>query len=149
MHQDVSELFEVKRIQRAFDIDYACASCFNPDECKLPDGVKKGQPKPEVKRMTSKDGKKCFGAAFENCIKCKHSKPVEKDAEEERKAAEIEIRMKRCGVQKEKTFESCSHEGAVAELVIAKAKAIQAAQKKTNLILAGRAGAVRRDKAGK
>ena len=143
-HQELSEVFEINRLQRAFDIDYACAMCLNPDDCKLPDGIKKGQPKPEVKLMTCKNGKKCLGVAFEGCIKCKHVKPAEKDVEEERKAAEVETRMKRCGItpkQREKTFESYSHEGAVAEVVIAKAKAILAAKNKTNLILAGRAGA--------
>ena len=141
VYESVNEHPEASRLQAAFEIDYACATCMNPDNCQLPEGFKKGQSKPEAKMFTSKDGKRCLGTGFEGCIKCKHDvpKPAEKTPEEKRQEAEFERMMSKSGiVRREKTFGSYHPE--MFELIVAKAKAILAAKTGRNLVLAGRAG---------
>ena len=141
VYSSVREHPEAGRIQAAFEIDYACAMCMNPENCQLPEGVKKGQPKLVTKIFTCKDGKKCLGTGFEGRIKCKHNcpKPNEKTPEEKRQEAEFEHLMSYSGiVRKDKTFEN--YNAGVPELVVAEAMAILAVKTGKNLVLAGRAG---------
>ena len=56
-----------------------------------------GQPKPEAKIFTGKDGKRFLGTGFEVCIKCKHVMPAEKMPEEKRREAEFALMMHRSG----------------------------------------------------
>lgn len=143
VYGSVNEHPELARLQAAFDIDYVCAMCMNPEKCKLPEGCKKGQPKPEAKIFTDKDGKRFLGTKFNGCIKCRHDRPnpAEKTHEEKRREAEFALMMRRSGItalQSEKTFESLKPE--TPEVMGAKAAAILAAKTGRNLVLAGNAG---------
>lgn len=141
VYGSVSEHKEASRIKTAFEIDYVCATCMNPEECQLPEGFKKGQDKLVTKMFHSKDGKKCLGTGFEGCIKCKHDrpKPTEKTPEEKHREAEFERMLARSEIMhKEKTFKSYRPE--TPELKVVKAMAILAVKKQRNLVLAGRAG---------
>ena len=143
IYGEICEHKEIARLQTAFDIDYACAMCMNPEACQLPEGCMKGQPKLETKMCTGKDGKKFLGTGFEGCIKCKHNrpKPAEKTPEQKRQEAEFEHMMSRSGItpfQREKTFDSLKPE--TPEMIAAKAMAILAAKTGRNLVLAGNAG---------
>ena len=88
---------ELARLQTAFEIDYACATCISPEECQLPEGCRKGQPKPEAKMFTGKDGKRFLGTKFEGCIKCRHDyqEQAEKLREEKRREAEFALMIRR------------------------------------------------------
>ncbi len=143
VYGSVSEHSEISKIKAAFEIDYACATCMNPEDCQLPEGCRKGQPKLEAKMFTSKDGKRFLGTGFEGCIKCRYNrlKPKEKTPEEKRQEAEFESMMHRSGItpmQRAKTFESLKPE--TPEIIVAKAMAILASKTGRNLVLAGRAG---------
>ncbi len=141
VYGSVSEHPEIGRIKAAFEIDYACAMCMNPENCQLPEGIKKGQNKLVTKILPSHDGKKCLGAGFEGCIKCKHDcpNPAEKTPEEKRQEAEFERMMAHSGfVRREKTFANYRPE--TLEVIVAKAKAILSAKTGRNLVLAGKAG---------
>ena len=142
---DYSEHAETNRLQRAFEIDCACAYCTGPESCQLPDGCKKGDPKVEAQLLTDKDGKRFLGTGFIGCIKCRHADPNsrEKAMEEQRKRADFERKLSQSGLvqyQAVQTFETYQHGPGSPELIAAKAQAILASKNKTNLILAGRAG---------
>ena len=136
VYGSVNEHPELARLQAAFDIDYVCAMCITPGDCKYI-----GQPKPEAKMFTGKDGKRFLGTGFEGCIKCKHVIPAEKTPEEKHREAEFALMMHRSGIttsQRGKTFESLKPE--TPEVMVAKAAAILAAKTGRNLVLAGNAG---------
>ena len=115
----------------AMEIDKACAYCDTPEECRLPAGSQPGHGRP-VAILTN--GK--VGVGRNHCLKCKHS------CASSQPDPDFERRVKECGlteVQAKRDFASYSHESP--EVVVAKARAILAAQNGTNLVLAGSVGA--------
>ena len=121
IHADYSEHPEFTKLQRAFEIDHACAFCIHRNLCRLPEGCDPKAARPEAALFTNKKGEVCLGTKWVECIKCKQ--PEEDQAEEERLAAEerraeqqkaeFERKVKVCGLspkQKEHTFARYDHD---------------------------------------
>lgn len=139
VHEDYSDFPAIRRIEKAFDIDFACAFCTDPKECRLPSGVVKGREYPATEIFTNAQGQKCLGVKTKKCLKCKFRRAQTQN----QPSPEFERLMKSCGLsekQREQTFTNYAHEGMPEEIVSAKAKAILAAKNGTSLILAGKAG---------
>lgn len=139
VHEDYSDFPIIRKIERAFDIDFACAFCTDPKECRLPSGVAKGREYPVAEICTNSQGQRCLDVKYEKCLKCKFRRAQTQN----QPSPEFERLMKSCGLsekQMEQTFTNYVHEGMPEEIVSAKAKAILAAKNGTSLILAGKAG---------
>ena len=139
VHEDYSDFPIIRKIERAFDIDFACAFCTDPKECRLPSGVAKGREYPVAEICTNSQGQRCLDVKYEKCLKCKFRRAQTQN----QPSPELERLMRSCGLsekQMEQTFTNYAHEGMPEEIVSAKAKAILAAKNGTSLILAGKAG---------
>ena len=73
VHEDYSEFAEYRKMERAFRIDKACATCTNPEECRLPNGICKGLRYPTIVRQTTPQGKGGIGIKYEEHLVCKHN----------------------------------------------------------------------------
>ena len=124
-------------LEDAKSIDCACAACESDNDCCLSERYKIGGMRPIAALKAYIRGKKHIIPAYGGCLHCKHGgKKVQSDPEYER-------RLKFSGLtekQSHQTFDAYMHEGTLPEIVVAKAKAIRAAQNESNLILAGKAG---------
>ena len=140
IHENYGDFPRAQLLEDSFKIDYACALCNDPHNCKLPTKYKQNRKNRPVAAMTiSKDsGKKFLEAYCNGCIKCKYGL-VEKTKEQ----YEFEDRVKHSGlsaIYMNKTFDTFDHQNAAPEVVVAKAQAILASKNKSNLILAGKPG---------
>ncbi len=140
IHENYDDFPRSQLLEDAFKIDYACAVCNDPHNCKLPIKYRQNRKNRPVTKMTlSKDFDGKFLEAYCNgCIKCKYP-PVGKTRED----YEFEDRVKHSGLSAiyvNKTFDTFDHQNASPELVVAKAQAMLAAKNKSNLILAGKPG---------
>ena len=123
---------EKTQLTTAMEIDKSCVYCDNPKECRLPVPFKPGNGRPVA---TLSNGHVSAGRIPR--LHCKHecaTCSVSPEFERLRQAsglAEMEYRH---------TFTEYRTDGATAEVVVAKARAMLAAQNGTNLILGGRPG---------
>ncbi len=59
IHESYEDFPRGHLLEDAFQIDYACAMCENPDRCKLPEGYRRNsQNRPVVKMQTNENGEK-------------------------------------------------------------------------------------------
>ncbi len=148
IQEDYSSFPDGQEIKLAFEVDYACARCYAPEDCSLPRGCRKGSMRPNVRMGQDYKGEKCLRAGWGGCLKCRHDYPddeeyLKKKYEAENLDPEVERKLKASGIAPTRwssNFDAYVHENATPEVVVAKAQAILAAQKKTNLILGGKAG---------
>ena len=125
-----------KDLEKAFDYDFTCAMCTNPETC--PFNKKNGRAAVVLKEVLG--GRKRLVTAWTMDIGCKHP---DTGKETEKPNPEFERRLKGSGLtewQSKQTFETYEHAGAKPEVVSAKAKAILAAKNQTSLVLAGKPG---------
>ena len=122
---------------KACEIDCACSHCDNPEYCLLPDGVNKKRAYPMISLDTDLRGHKQISLRYGLCLKCKHDYGKGKpDPDFARKVEASGIAEK----DMHNTFAAYDDQAAGDEATIMKAFAIRAAQEKSNLILAGKAG---------
>ncbi|MBR2207715.1 MAG: ATP-binding protein, partial [Synergistaceae bacterium] len=140
VHENYGDFPRAYLLEDAFKIDYACATCDDPHNCKLPIKYRQNRKnRPTVKMTASKeDGGKFLEVYCNGCIKCKHGH-VGKTKED----YEFEDRVRHSGLavrQVNQTFDAFDCQNADGEVIVAKAQAILAAKNKSNLILAGKPG---------
>ena len=140
IHENYDDFPRGQILEDAFKIDYACAMCNDPHNCKLPTSYKHNRKNRPVVKMTLSEnsGEKFLEAYCNGCIKCKYGL-----AEKTTEKYEFDDRVKRSGlsaIHRDKTFDTFDHQNAAPEVVVAKAQAILAAKNKSNLILAGKPG---------
>ena len=124
-----------KHLQEAFDHDFGCAMCTDPETCLNTD--KRGR---MVVALKDSGWGKYLCSGWSPCNGCKYP---DADKDKDKPNPELEQRIKNSGLtewQSKQTFESYDHAGAKPEVVSAKAKAILAAKNKTSLVLAGKPG---------
>lgn len=137
-YESYEEFREAHEIEEAAQIDFTCAVCEDPERCYLSERYQKGTTRPIVQLKADSNGQKYVHVGYSGCVKCRYgcAKKTPSDPEYER-------RLKSSGLtesQYERTFEAYKHGGALPEIVVAKAKAIRAAENESNLILSGKAG---------
>ncbi len=140
VHENYDDFPRAYLLEDAFKVDYACATCDDPRNCKLPIKYRQNRKnRPTVKMTVSNEnGGKFLEAYCNGCIKCKHGH-VGKTKED----FEFEDRIKHSGLavrQVNQTFDAFDCQDADSEVIVAKAQAILAAKNKSNLILAGKPG---------
>ena len=137
IHESYEDFPRGHLLEDAFQIDYACAMCKDPDRCRLPEGYRRNSStRPVVKMQTNENDEKYLVVDYGDCITCKHASKLKVKTD-----YELEDRIKHSGLsesQSAKTFDTFDHKNAEPDIVVAKAQAILAAQNKTNLILAGK-----------
>lgn len=122
----LSSANDEKLLKEAMEIDLACATCTG-EHCSLPEGYKTGDSRP----IAMHKGKGIV-MGYGGCIRC--SKQQQADPE-------FEKRVENAGLPPNganRTFGAFRHVSA--EAIVAKARAILALQKGSNLILGGRVG---------
>lgn len=123
-------------IEQALKIDYACATCADPDHCQLPAGCKKGGSRLSVALKKDIRGRKYVQVVGGAVIRCKYGR-------KEQNSPEFESRLKRSGLserEQKHTFTAYEHVGQPQEILCAKARAILAAKEHRSIVLAGNAG---------
>lgn len=141
IHENYDDFPRGQLLEDAFKIDYACAVCNDPNNCKLPTRYRHYKKNRPVAKMTiSEDSGKKFLEAYNSkgCIKCKYGID-----EKTREKCEFEDRVKHSGLSTiyiNKTFDTFDHQNAAPDAIVAKAQAILAVKNKSNLILAGKPG---------
>ena len=140
VHENYGDFPRAYLLEDAFKIDYACATCDDPRNCKLPTKYRQNRKnRPTVKMTVSEEnGGKFLEAYCNGCIKCKHGH-VGKTKED----FEFEDRVRHSGLsarQVKQTFDAFDCQDADGEVIVAKAQAILAAKNGSNLILAGKSG---------
>ena len=140
VHENYGDFPRAYLLEDAFNVDYACATCDDPRNCKLPIKYRQNRKNRPIVKMTvsEENGGKFLEAYCNGCIKCKHP-PVGKTKED----FEFEDRIRHSGLavrQVNQTFDAFDCQNADGEVIVAKAQAILAAKNKSNLILAGKPG---------
>lgn len=140
VHENYDDFPRTYLLEDSFKIDYACATCDDPHNCKLPIKYRQYRKNRPIAKMTvSQENSGKFLEAYCNgCIKCKHGSVGDK-----REEYEFKDRIKYSGLsarQANQTFDAFDCQNADGEVIVAKAQAILAAKNKSNLILAGKPG---------
>lgn len=123
-------------IERALEIDYACATCTDPDHCQLPTGCKKGGSRLSVALKKDIRGHNFVQVVGGAVIRCKHGR-------KEQNSPEFDSKLKKSRLserQRKQTFTAYEHVGQPPEIVSAKAMSILAAKGQKSIVLAGKPG---------
>ena len=127
-------LSDKKDIETAFKIDYACATCCNPEHCALPYGAKKGKMRSCAALSKGSIGRRNLYATYGGCLMCKYCEGANLPD------PEFDRQLMRSGLsqaQASKTFNAYKHDDKTPDIIIAKSRAILSAQNNFSMVLAG------------
>lgn len=119
-------------------IDTACAKCQNGERCLLPGGRNDVVTRAELGVKERHNGKAGLCVLGDGVVRCKNN------AKHQSSDPEFERKVKASGLtesEAQQTFAAYDEKSAGKEATVAKAFAVQSAQKQSNLILSGKPGA--------